>query len=59
MHGFFAGVEGFIRDLFLQSSPGTPLANFGPSLARFLIPFLIDFGPYFVSFRYILGSFQK
>ena len=33
MHAFFAGVEDFIRDLFLQSSPGTPLANFGPIFA--------------------------
>jgi hypothetical protein len=30
---FFAGGEDFIRDLFLQSSPGTPLANFGPIFA--------------------------
>ena len=60
---FFLPVDNFVRDLFLQSSLGTPLEHFGPIWALIWFPFrsmsdsiLFNFAFRWACFRKVLPS---
>ena len=54
----FSRPGGFYSRPVSPKLSGHPPCQFWTDFGSLLTPFLIDFGPYFVSFRFNLGSFQ-